>query len=326
MILLYHRIASLPSDPQKLCVSPERFDEHLSILCSRFRPIDLEQLSSDLRSGRIPDRSFVITFDDGYADNLLYAKSLLEKHGVPATVFVVSDWVGTDREFHWDDLERILLATPELPNRLETKIHGQMMTWDLSDGKQQQATATGPPSPSPGLWDVEVADDFSPRHRAYRDLLPLLRDADSETRERTLDGLATWAGVGRVGRANHRTLTLDELRILADGGLVDLGAHTRTHARLSQLSPPAQEAEITGSKKRLEEMLDCRVRTFSYPFGGIGDYNEVSVKLVKEAGFSCVCSNFASHVHRWADPFQLPRFLVRNWAGDEFERHLAQWW
>ena len=112
VILLYHRVADLPSDPQLMAVTPRHFAEHLEVIRQSCRPLRLHDLGEAL-----PDRSVVVTFDDGYADNLHHAKPLLAAHDVPATVFVTSGYVGSDREFWWDDLERILLETPSLPRR-----------------------------------------------------------------------------------------------------------------------------------------------------------------------------------------------------------------
>jgi len=320
IILLYHRVISLPNDPQKLCVSPENFATHLSIICRHFHPISLQELCSNLRDGRVTNRGIVITFDDGYADNLLHAKPILEKYGVPATVFTVYDWVDSQREFFWDDLARILLTTPDLPGQLEIKISGKKQTWDLSDCSGLKLPSG--PNPLAPMWDVEMADNPTPRHRAYRELVSTLRDSDEVIREQLLRDLCEWAGINRKGRDDHRTLTVGELCALEDGGLIDVGAHTRAHVRLSKLSANAQRHEIFDSKQKLEAFICHPVTSFSYPFGSHDDYNYTSIELIRAAGFACACSNVLGCVHRWSDPFQLPRFIVRNWDGEEFERQL----
>ena len=48
------------------------------------------------------------------------------------------------------------------------------------------------------------------------------------------------------------------------------------------------------------------------------DYNRVSVRICRESGFVKAASNFPGQVHRWTDPYQLPRQLVRNWGIDSF--------
>ena len=86
LILLYHRVARVDSDPWSLCVTPEHFSEHLEVL-RKHRPIRLDQVKpSGWRAGG-SRASVAITFDDGYADNLYEAKRLLERYDIPATFF-----------------------------------------------------------------------------------------------------------------------------------------------------------------------------------------------------------------------------------------------
>lgn len=106
-ILLYHRVAHLESDPQQLAVTPARFEEHLRVLRDTCTPVELADVPRLLRAARLPRRPVAVSFDDGYRDNLLAAKPLLERHGVPATVFVASGYVGSGREFWWDELDRL---------------------------------------------------------------------------------------------------------------------------------------------------------------------------------------------------------------------------
>ncbi len=78
VILLYHRVAELPSDPQLLCVTPQHFAEHLEILRKHANPMSLQQLVKTLQAGKLPRRGVLVTFDDGYVDNLNNAKPLLK--------------------------------------------------------------------------------------------------------------------------------------------------------------------------------------------------------------------------------------------------------
>src|SRR5215203_1242979 len=104
LVLLYHRVTRLETDPQWLSVPPERFDEQVEMLVRNWHVLSLPRLLGTLHEGTLPKRSVVITFDDGYADNLFEAKPILERHGLPATVFVASGFVGRREEFFWDEL------------------------------------------------------------------------------------------------------------------------------------------------------------------------------------------------------------------------------
>ena len=100
LILGYHRVAHVHSDPHGLCVSPQHFEEQLAVLRREARPIALGELLRGLQEGHVPARAIAVTFDDGYADVLAQAQPLLERYEIPATVFVVSGCLGGS--FWWD--------------------------------------------------------------------------------------------------------------------------------------------------------------------------------------------------------------------------------
>ena len=80
IVLLYHRVIELPSDPQLLCVSPRNFAEQLQVIRGYGRAIQVKALGKALQSGNRGRPVVVVTFDDGYADNLYHAKPLLERY------------------------------------------------------------------------------------------------------------------------------------------------------------------------------------------------------------------------------------------------------
>ena len=133
IILLYHRVAVVPSDPQLLCVTPKHFAEHLDVLQKCMNPMPLRQLVPAVRNRKIPHRRVIVTFDDGYADNMYIAKPLLERYEIPATVFVASGYLGQTREFWWDELERLLLQAGTLPETLRLNLNGRVHEWSLGE-------------------------------------------------------------------------------------------------------------------------------------------------------------------------------------------------
>jgi peptidoglycan/xylan/chitin deacetylase (PgdA/CDA1 family) len=107
VVLMYHRVVELELDRWRLAVAPSRFSEHLEVIAERFRPGSLRELSTALEAGALSRRSVALTFDDGYRDNLEAAKPRLEQHGVPATFFIASGYLGSERGFWWDELEQL---------------------------------------------------------------------------------------------------------------------------------------------------------------------------------------------------------------------------
>lgn len=299
LILLYHRVAEHESDPQQLQVSPKHFAEHLRILKEMAAPVSLQELVGNLRSGKVPSRSVVVTFDDGAADNLLAAKPILQQEDIPATVFIATGYMKTAREYWWDEVERLALQPSQLPAKLSLTVNGKLQEWDLSAK--------------------------TPRHQLYHDLIDLMYPLAPEERFQQLDYLKNWAGDTRLNRDSHRPLTVEEVKQLADGERIEIGAHTVSHSMLSALPASDQRREIQQSKADLEEILGYPVRSFAYPFGTLSDYTSETVSLVKQIGFDCACSNFKEVVQPGADLFQLPRLIVRDWNREEFANRVASW-
>jgi peptidoglycan/xylan/chitin deacetylase (PgdA/CDA1 family) len=103
-ILGYHRVCNGMPDPLGLSVSPANFEAHLSAIARLGQPMRLAEAAASIADGRVPRRAVVLTFDDGYADNLHTVLPLLERRGIPATMFVTSGNRGG--EFWWDRLAR----------------------------------------------------------------------------------------------------------------------------------------------------------------------------------------------------------------------------
>ncbi len=317
VVLLYHRVADLDTDPQLLAVSPRNFAEHLEILGQSYVPVRLGGLHDHTRgwskNGRSRGgRSVVVTFDDGYADNLHHGLPLLRAAGIPATVFVIAGQIGSLEEFWWDELERILLQEPSLPEWLHLTVGPKQLSWHLPPEEDRPDRR----------WHVLSDQPCSTRQAVYRDLCELLRPLDTPARMQVLDSLRSWANVDGIGRAHNRALAEEEVVALAKDGLVEIGSHTMTHLLLSAQPTAVQREEIEGSKRRLERILNARVQCFSYPFGERTDFTSVTVRLVRESGYRCACSIFPGRVFRGTDRFRIPRFTVRNWTGDEFSRRL----
>ena len=88
----------------------------------------------------------------------------------------------------------------------------------------------------------------------------------------------------------------------------EIGAHTRTHPRLSQLSREAAREEIATSKKSLEDRFGVAVEHFCYPYG---DWNETVRDLVQEAGYRTACTTQTGVNTDTTPRFELKRFTAR---------------
>lgn len=310
MILLYHRVADDPSDPYGLCVSPAHFEEHLQVVRDVGRPISLGAMARAVRDRALPDRSIAVTFDDAYLDVLTAAVPLLRRFEVPATVFVTVGGEGRDREFWWDELERILLQTRRLPDTLELEIDGRLRRWDLGDDADLDTDR----SLGEGGW--HLLDDGEPtaRQAAFRETYHLLRPLSAEARTRAMDGLLARAGGDATDvRASRRAMNPDEVAGMVREGLVDAGAHTVTHPDLPSQAPEQQRLEALRSKEELERWIGSPVDGFAYPYGR---YDDAAVTAVREAGFGFACTGDHRVVRPGRDLLLLPRVEVSAGDGD----------
>ena len=258
LILLYHRVAEATSDPWSLAVKPAHFAEHLEVIKKRARVLSIKELVAAIANDKLPRRAVVITFDDGYADNLLNARPLLEKYDSPATIFVTTGFAGSDREFWWDELDRLFLQPGALPSSLRLNIGSKDYRWDLGEAARYGEAAFR----THGGWRAWEKDDPSSRHLLYRSLWELMHPLPEGERQRVRDDLVAWAGADKSPRATHRALSSDELGELAGGGLIEIGCHTITHPKLAALALSSQRDEINQSKARLEELLESQDQEF----------------------------------------------------------------
>lgn len=321
LILLYHRVSDLRPDPQLLSVTSEHFGQQLQILRQSTTPMKLQDMVRAMRNNQLPRRSVAVTFDDGYADNLYNAKPLLERYGVPGTVYVSSGYVGSGREFYPDVLERIFLQPGSLPEELHLTVNGKTHRWHLGNATHYGVDACR----ANAAWHVLDPESPTPRHHIYRALCQLLYALPECNRRFALDALTSWACRQSICRETHRVLRAEEVCLLARDGLVEVGSHTVDHPVLSAIPVADQRKELQESKRRLEEILDHPVTSFAYPYGTRSDYSAETVELVREAGYDHACSNFQGHVQPGVDPWQLPRFIVRDWDGDEFAAWIREW-
>jgi peptidoglycan/xylan/chitin deacetylase (PgdA/CDA1 family) len=318
LILMYHRVTEVDADPWSLCVSPQHFAEHLEVLKQYSRPLKLEQLTQEMQTGKRLSRSVAITFDDGYGDNLHQAKPILERYDLPATIFLAAGYLGQEKEFWWDELERLVLQPGTLPPALQLEIRGQSYAWDLGTAAHYAQDAFD------RHRDWRVITDKAPtsRQALYPSLWEKLQPLYEEERQEALAALRDWAGTSATGRSSHRPLTLAEVAAVDEGGLIELGAHTVNHPALANISTAVQQEEIQQSKIHLEDILGHPVHSFAYPYGS---FNAQTPGLVKEAGFARACSTITERVYAHTNPFLLPRIEVQNWDGEEFTRRLSQW-
>ena len=264
LILMYHRI--LPADDERsrfeepgMMVTPESFIKHLEIVREYFEIIHLsEWLDRNSRKLPLPGKVCAITFDDGWADNYEFAFPILRDAGIPATVFLVSDMVGTGSVFWPERLARIVIAVAaDLPQSWSD----QTLSW-LRKARTSYDFSDRTPTPEEISQLIAHAKTFPDREIHQR--LDTIEDTLDLTSKSHLPALLNW----------------EQISEMTDSGLIEAGSHTCHHIRLNDSTPfSIVENEVIASKENIEKQTKHDVKVFCYPNG---DYSAESLKLVQQ--------------------------------------------
>ncbi len=290
-ILFYHKVYQRSvgrwGEP---VIGPDELERQVAYLSREFQPVSLSELAAALQDGRrIPERAVALTFDDGYRNNLRLAAPILRHYGVPATLFVVTGLVGTDRWMWGYELEKMFA---ELPLGVIGRSAGDPVIARLCamglDARVALMACCAYLKSIPHARQLEVT-------ARLRERLPLEVDED------------------------NRFLSWDEVRELPDHGF-EIGAHTVNHPILPRQPLYEAEWEIAASGQQLEQALGRPVTMFSYPNGDTspevislaGRYFQVAVTT--RPG---LCSPFSSllELPRIGAPCTLPElaFELTRW-------------
>lgn len=296
VILMYHRIGAPDDDPLQLFVSPENFRAQMEVLREAAPVVGFDALDTPATAPRV-----LVTFDDGYLDNLEHAVPVLEELGIPATFFVTTAALDPGApDFWWDRLEH-LVRTDDAP------AVGSVVVAH-PDGRRIHVDVRTPAG----------------RRRCYvlaNDILVLAAPAAQEA---FLADLADQLGRVADGRATHGRMNAAQLRALHDGGLITIGAHTRHHYCLASLDEAAARAEIAGCRDDLAEVLGTAPALLAYPYGAPGTIDERHDAIAAEAGYSWACTTRRAAWFGEGSARALPRVAVFDVGPDEFRARLAE--
>ncbi len=193
LVLCYHAVS--PTWPADLSIAPQLLEQQLRYLAAKgYRGVTFSEAVAWSGGGKV----VAVTFDDGYRSVLELAAPILRDVGMPGTLFVPTDWIGTERPMSWPGIEQ----------------------W--SGGEHE------------------------------RELIPM-----------------SWPEVER----------------LRDAGW-EIGSHTKSHPKLSQIPPEQQAEELGESRRRCEQMLGA-CESIAYPYG---DHDEAVLAAAAAAGYSAAAT------------------------------------
>ncbi len=149
-ILMYHHIDKNIAEANTISVSPDIFKKQLAFIKKhKYNVVSLEELCRMLKEGkRLSHNLVVITFDDGYKDNLLAVESL-KQYNLPATIFIVVNWIGKQNYLTKEDLNWIVknsyvsLGSHTLNHSYLPEISNEELIKEISGSKQKAKEGLG---------------------------------------------------------------------------------------------------------------------------------------------------------------------------------------
>jgi peptidoglycan/xylan/chitin deacetylase (PgdA/CDA1 family) len=307
-ILMYHRI--LPQNDNRflqeepgMLVQPDTFAMHIKELKREFELMFLgDWVSAKLKGESLPKKTCVITFDDGWLDNYEYAFPALKAESAPATLFAVTEKIGTDFQF-WPNIVSVLLLSGAA-NALSQHPQFHFLNAELKDLNRKN--------------DKNIRDKIA----AIIFRLKQLSDAAIYT---ALDEI-NWRSLCPA-ELPHALMNWDQLKAMKESGLVEIGSHTCNHKRLTPaLSSTELEHEIVESKHQLQKQLNTPIDLFCFPNG---DYSAEALGLVKHNYKAAVTTRRGINIDKNSSGFyELTRIGMHDEVSHSrnlFRSRLSQW-
>lgn len=253
-VLAYHRV--LPDgavgtfDPDLVSATPRGFAAQMDYVSRNFSVVSVWDVAAHVTDGvPLPPRPALITFDDGYADNVEHALPVLREYGLPSVVFLATDFIGSTHVPWWDRLADMF------------------------------ARAT------PGTYELPLAgpltlDGVDANRAARTRMLAELKGVATDLIDPTLTLVQDALGVGDAPPERPLFMTWDQVDAARDAGM-DFQPHTASHPILTRVDPERVRAEVRDSCARVAEHTGRPCVAMAYPNGS---YDDDVVEALREAG------------------------------------------
>ncbi|MBZ5695436.1 MAG: polysaccharide deacetylase family protein [Acidobacteriia bacterium] len=255
------------------------FEAQMRYIKKHYRVVPLGQMCRELHEERPVAPTLAVTFDDGYRDLYRYAFPVLQKYGIPATIYLIGRCMETGEAPWYDRIFAALKAAP-------------VTTLDVEMETPRSFVLSSPAARAKAACEIVCYLRTIPDARRRKWCAAFesrVAPLESDLSDRMLD----WERV----RTMHR-----------DG--VSFGAHTMTHPAVSRLDAAALENELGLSKRVLENGLDAPVEDFAYPFGKPDDCSPAAEEFLGRSGYRSAATTSEGHNAAGTNPCRLRRLQI----------------
>lgn len=279
-ILAYHRVAELRDTPtvdsRSVSATPEVFARQMEHLARFYRVVSMPEVLEALeKEAPLPKRAVLITFDDAYADFPDVAWPILRQFRLPATMFVPTAYPDhPDRVYWWDRLYQAFRATPR--SEINVLPFGRLPLLRVDE-----------------------------KHKNLRMIQNYVTIIPHSQAVQLVDWLCVELGLSCARGGS--VLSWDQLRQLSREGLT-VGAHTRTHAIMTKMTPAQMQEEVQGAQEDLQREIGACLPIFCYPNG---NHNDAVASVLREQGIHVAFTTLSGPNELGSvDPLRLHRTVV----------------
>jgi peptidoglycan/xylan/chitin deacetylase (PgdA/CDA1 family) len=289
---MYHRVIKQDEINQLLepgmYVTLKTFESHLVFLKNNFKISSLKCFARDYKESfnSTAQPVCVLTFDDGWHDFYTNVYPLLVRHQVPATMFLPTDFIGSENWFWTDRVAHMISKCGEdiLLEAMKHEFRNPLA--------RQLSRLRGSP------------------HIRLEKAIRTLKSCSKETIEKTLSDLSAAWGI-KTNPPGRAFLSWEEVEELSNSGFVEFGSHTASHQILPTLDDETIRHELDSSRAELisRRAVDPDFIPFCYPNG---DMDGRIARMVREAGYGAAVTTMSGWNPHGTDPFILKRVGIHE--------------
>ena len=282
-ILLYHGVTNSDSmgieNSSGKHVKKEEFESQMKWLSKNKKVVPLKQINK-------VEGSVTITFDDAFKNVHDVALPILKKYDLPATFFITTGFVESEKVF-WVDRVEHMINYPK-NSFVELSMHAKRF-FSISNNEDK-------------LHTMNVVKS-------------ILKKLDPNARDKMIKDLESQIGWDKDRLPeNYKTLSWDDVKDLHKLPKYEVGGHTVNHEILSYLDDKELDYEIGECIKTLSKKLGSEIDSFSYPEGQEMHYNDKVISVLKKYGIKICPSAIDGVVDETDDNFNLKRVMVGFWG------------
>ncbi|WP_415230094.1 polysaccharide deacetylase family protein [Psychromonas sp.] len=257
-------------NPLRPQLSPGELQRVLGLLSHYYQFINIDQCIAMLE-GKIPliNNALLITFDDGYRNNIDYALPICELFGIKPVLFVVTGHIDSGLPFWFDRLDYALQQN--MGELISFEYQGTAYKFNATSRQALKASYQKFRDDCKNIFTDEI--EMNQLFNALSEML----EQRSGMALRDICADDDWSAI----------VSWSQLRNAVEQDRLDIGSHTVDHWRVDNLSKEQMLSQLQQSKSRIEKKLPIKCHCFCYPNG---NYNDLAISLLKKTGYSAAFS------------------------------------